>query len=61
MIYSGTRGSLWVLTASGRSFIIFITSVFISKESAWVFIASNNRSSIIFITGIKKESSGYSK
>jgi len=40
---------------------MFITSVFISKESIQVLATSNNRSSIMFITSVKKKSSSYSE
>jgi len=40
---------------------MFITSVSTSRGSARVLAASNDRFSIIFITGVEKESSGYSK
>jgi len=40
---------------------MFITGVSTSRGSAWVLAASNNRSSIVFVTGVKRESSGYSK
>jgi len=40
---------------------MFITGVFTSGGSVWVLTASNNRSFIVFTTGVKKESSGYSE
>ena len=40
---------------------MFITSVFMFKGSTQVLTASNNRSSIIFTTSVKKESSNYNK
>jgi hypothetical protein len=38
-----------------------ITSISTSGGSIRVLAASNNRSSIVFTTGVKKESSGYSE
>jgi len=40
---------------------VLITGVSTSKGSTRVLTASNNRSSIMFTTGVEKESSGYSK
>jgi len=40
---------------------MFIISISISRGSIQVLAASNNRSSIIFITGVEKESSSYSE
>jgi hypothetical protein len=40
---------------------VFTTGISISRGSIRVLAASNNRSSIMFITGVKKESSSYSK
>jgi len=40
---------------------MFTTSISIFGGSVWVLAASNNRSSIMFTTGVKKESSSYSK
>ena len=40
---------------------MFITGVSMSGGSVWVLTTSNNRSSIMFVTGVKRESFGYSK
>jgi len=40
---------------------MFITNISMFRGSAQVLTTSNNRSSIIFTTGIKKEFSSYNK
>jgi len=40
---------------------VFTTGISISKGSARVLAASDNRFSIMFVTGVKRESSSYSK
>jgi len=40
---------------------MFTTGVSTSRGSARVLTTSNNRSSIMFVTRVKRESSGYSK
>jgi len=40
---------------------MFITGISTSGGSTWVLAASDDRSFIIFITSIKKESSSYSE